>query len=217
MAVFTLQSYCVEWYCTDLFFGVAPTFCVKVNVDTQCLLNWLFSVKALAMSSQILVEKSLLGWKEVEYEVVRDVADNCVTVCNMENFDPLGIHTGTDTWSEGHISTQLLYLFICLLYPVPLCLIQFCLLLFYSVLKQTHRLPLSVCLSLERLLQACFLFALFRWRRLLMLTKCYCVPGYGCIGVSESCCPHFSFLSCFCSSRKALKINTWTANLSFWV
>ncbi|XP_039611289.1 carbamoyl-phosphate synthase [ammonia], mitochondrial isoform X1 [Polypterus senegalus] len=50
--------------------------------------------KALAMTSQILVEQSLLGWKEVEYEVVRDVADNCVTVCNMENFDPLGIHTG---------------------------------------------------------------------------------------------------------------------------
>ncbi|KAF7709169.1 carbamoyl-phosphate synthase [ammonia], mitochondrial [Silurus meridionalis] len=50
--------------------------------------------KALAMSTQILVERSLLGWKEVEYEVVRDVADNCVTVCNMENFDPLGIHTG---------------------------------------------------------------------------------------------------------------------------
>ncbi|XP_015213760.2 carbamoyl-phosphate synthase [ammonia], mitochondrial isoform X2 [Lepisosteus oculatus] len=50
--------------------------------------------KALALSRQILVEKSLLGWKEVEYEVVRDVADNCVTVCNMENFDPLGIHTG---------------------------------------------------------------------------------------------------------------------------
>lgn len=49
------------------------------------------------MSSQILVEKSLLGWKEVEYEVVRDVADNCVTVCNMENFDPLGIHTGEET------------------------------------------------------------------------------------------------------------------------
>lgn len=48
------------------------------------------------MSSQILVEKSLLGWKEVEYEVVRDIADNCVTVCNMENFDPLGIHTGAD-------------------------------------------------------------------------------------------------------------------------
>lgn len=53
------------------------------------------SLQALAMSSQILVEKSLLGWKEVEYEVVRDVSNNCVTVCNMENFDPLGIHTGT--------------------------------------------------------------------------------------------------------------------------
>uniref|UniRef100_A0A8C9TTT6 Carbamoyl phosphate synthase arginine-specific large chain n=1 Tax=Scleropages formosus TaxID=113540 RepID=A0A8C9TTT6_SCLFO len=52
------------------------------------------ATKALAFSSQILVEKSLLGWKEVEYEVVRDVANNCVTVCNMENFDPLGIHTG---------------------------------------------------------------------------------------------------------------------------
>lgn len=50
--------------------------------------------KALATSPQILVEKSMLGWKEVEYEVVRDVYDNCVTVCNMENFDPLGIHTG---------------------------------------------------------------------------------------------------------------------------
>ncbi|GAX13177.1 carbamoyl-phosphate synthase [Fistulifera solaris] len=50
--------------------------------------------KALSVSPQILVEKSMKGWKEVEYEVVRDVYDNCVTVCNMENFDPLGIHTG---------------------------------------------------------------------------------------------------------------------------
>jgi carbamoyl-phosphate synthase small subunit len=50
--------------------------------------------KALASSPQILVEKSLKGWKEVEYEVVRDAYDNCITVCNMENFDPLGIHTG---------------------------------------------------------------------------------------------------------------------------
>lgn len=49
---------------------------------------------AFAYSDQILVEKSLRGWKEVEYEVVRDSADNCITVCNMENFDPLGIHTG---------------------------------------------------------------------------------------------------------------------------
>ncbi len=50
--------------------------------------------KALSFSPQILVEKSMKGWKEVEYEVVRDRFDNCITVCNMENFDPLGIHTG---------------------------------------------------------------------------------------------------------------------------
>jgi carbamoyl-phosphate synthase/aspartate carbamoyltransferase len=50
--------------------------------------------KAFANSPQVLVEKSMKGWKEVEYEVVRDAADNCITVCNMENFDPLGIHTG---------------------------------------------------------------------------------------------------------------------------
>ena len=50
--------------------------------------------KALSFSPQVLVEKSLKGWKEIEYEVVRDRFDNCITVCNMENFDPLGIHTG---------------------------------------------------------------------------------------------------------------------------
>ncbi|MFA5420339.1 MAG: ATP-grasp domain-containing protein, partial [Bacteroidales bacterium] len=50
--------------------------------------------KAFSYSSQILVEESLKGWKEVEYEVVRDKYDNCLTICNMENFDPLGIHTG---------------------------------------------------------------------------------------------------------------------------
>jgi carbamoyl-phosphate synthase large subunit len=50
--------------------------------------------KAFSFSPQVLVEKSLKGWKEVEYEVVRDKYDNCITVCNMENFDPLGIHTG---------------------------------------------------------------------------------------------------------------------------
>ncbi len=50
--------------------------------------------KAFSYSNQILVEESLKGWKEVEYEVVRDKYDNCITVCNMENFDPLGIHTG---------------------------------------------------------------------------------------------------------------------------
>ncbi|KXS98324.1 hypothetical protein AC578_6852 [Pseudocercospora eumusae] len=50
--------------------------------------------KAFAASPQILVERSMKGWKEIEYEVVRDAQDNCITVCNMENFDPLGIHTG---------------------------------------------------------------------------------------------------------------------------
>ena len=50
--------------------------------------------KAFSFSPQVLVEKSLKGWKEIEYEVVRDRYDNCITVCNMENFDPLGIHTG---------------------------------------------------------------------------------------------------------------------------
>ena len=50
--------------------------------------------KAFSFSPQVLVEKSLKGWKEIEYEVIRDQYDNCITVCNMENFDPLGIHTG---------------------------------------------------------------------------------------------------------------------------
>lgn len=50
--------------------------------------------KAFSFSNQILIEESLKGWKEIEYEVVRDCYDNCITVCNMENFDPLGIHTG---------------------------------------------------------------------------------------------------------------------------
>ena len=52
------------------------------------------AAKAFSYSPQILVEESLKGWKEIEYEVVRDRHDNCITVCNMENFDPLGIHTG---------------------------------------------------------------------------------------------------------------------------
>ncbi|NMC41915.1 MAG: carbamoyl-phosphate synthase (glutamine-hydrolyzing) large subunit, partial [Bacteroidales bacterium] len=52
------------------------------------------AARAFAYTGQILVEESLKGWKEVEYEVVRDMYDNCITVCNMENFDPLGIHTG---------------------------------------------------------------------------------------------------------------------------
>src|ERR1700712_1548484 len=52
------------------------------------------AARSLTLSPQLLVEKSLRGWKEAEYEVVRDASDNCITVCNMENFDPLGIHTG---------------------------------------------------------------------------------------------------------------------------
>lgn len=52
------------------------------------------SISAFAMTDQILIDKSLKGWKEIEYEVVRDYFDNCITVCNMENIDPLGIHTG---------------------------------------------------------------------------------------------------------------------------
>lgn len=52
------------------------------------------AARALSSAPQILVEKSVKGWKEVEYEVVRDAQDNCITVCNMENFDPIGTHTG---------------------------------------------------------------------------------------------------------------------------
>ena len=68
--------------------GLGSGFC-----DNEQELNVLVE-KAFSFSPQVLVEKSLRGWKEVEYEVVRDRFDNCITVCNMENFDPLGIHTG---------------------------------------------------------------------------------------------------------------------------
>ncbi len=68
--------------------GLGSGFC-----DNEEELNKL-AEKAFSFSPQVLVEKSLKGWKEIEYEVVRDRYDNCVTVCNMENFDPLGIHTG---------------------------------------------------------------------------------------------------------------------------
>ena len=68
--------------------GLGSGFC-----DNEEQLNVLVE-KAFSFSPQVLVEKSLRGWKEVEYEVVRDRFDNCITVCNMENFDPLGIHTG---------------------------------------------------------------------------------------------------------------------------
>ncbi len=68
--------------------GLGSGFCD--NDDDMDVL----ATKAFTYSPQILVEKSLKGWKEIEYEVVRDRFDNCITVCNMENFDPLGIHTG---------------------------------------------------------------------------------------------------------------------------
>ncbi|KAJ3136774.1 carbamoyl-phosphate synthase (glutamine-hydrolyzing) cpa2, partial [Physocladia obscura] len=60
--------------------------------DTESLRA--LATQSLTLSPQILVERSMKGWKEIEYEVVRDAEDNCITVCNMENFDPLGIHTG---------------------------------------------------------------------------------------------------------------------------
>ena len=68
--------------------GLGSGFC-----DDEPQLN-IVAEKALSFSPQLLIEKSLKGWKEIEYEVVRDRFDNCITVCNMENFDPLGIHTG---------------------------------------------------------------------------------------------------------------------------
>ena len=68
--------------------GLGSGFCDNEEELTK------LAEKAFSFSPQVLVEKSLMGWKEIEYEVVRDRFDNCITVCNMENFDPLGIHTG---------------------------------------------------------------------------------------------------------------------------
>ena len=68
--------------------GLGSGFC---NDDAELTA---LAEKSFSYSPQVLVEKSLKGWKEIEYEVVRDAYDNCITVCNMENFDPLGIHTG---------------------------------------------------------------------------------------------------------------------------
>ncbi len=68
--------------------GMGSGFCNNLE-ELQALAE-----KAFNYSNQLLIEKSLKGWKEIEYEVVRDKYDNCITVCNMENFDPLGIHTG---------------------------------------------------------------------------------------------------------------------------
>ena len=90
--------------------------------------------KAFSFSPQVLVEKSLKGWKEIEYEVVRDRYDNCITVCNMENFDPLGIHTGesiviapsqTLTNSEYHKLRELSIKIVCHIGIVGECNVQY--------------------------------------------------------------------------------------------
>jgi carbamoyl-phosphate synthase large subunit len=115
--------------------------------------------QAFAYTSQILVEKSLKGWKEVEYEVVRDRFDNCITVCNMENFDPLGIHTGesivvapsqTLTNSEYHKLRQLAIQIIRHIGIVGECNIQYALDPFsedYRVIEVNARLSRSSALA----------------------------------------------------------------------
>lgn len=115
--------------------------------------------KAFSYAPQILVEKSLKGWKEVEYEVVRDCYDNCITVCNMENFDPLGIHTGesivvapsqTLTNSEYHTLRQLAIQIIRHIGIVGECNIQYALDPFsedYRVIEVNARLSRSSALA----------------------------------------------------------------------
>ena len=114
---------------------------------------------AFSYSKQILVEKSLKGWKEVEYEVVRDQYDNCITVCNMENFDPLGIHTGesivvapsqTLTNSEYHSLRQLAIKIIRHIGIVGECNIQYALDPYsedYRVIEVNARLSRSSALA----------------------------------------------------------------------
>lgn len=115
--------------------------------------------KAFSFSPQVLVEKSLKGWKEIEYEVVRDAADNCITVCNMENFDPLGIHTGesivvapsqTLTNSEYHKLRELSIKIIRHLGIVGECNVQYALDPFsedYRVIEVNARLSRSSALA----------------------------------------------------------------------
>jgi carbamoyl-phosphate synthase large subunit len=115
--------------------------------------------KALAHSPQVLVEEYLGGWKEVEYEVVRDVSDNCITVCNMENFDPLGVHTGesivvapsqTLTNAEYHRLRELSIQIIRHLQVIGECNIQFALhpgCSAYRVIEVNARLSRSSALA----------------------------------------------------------------------
>jgi carbamoyl-phosphate synthase large subunit len=117
------------------------------------------AVKALAHSPQVLIEEYLTGWKEVEYEVVRDRFNNCITVCNMENFDPMGIHTGesivvapsqTLTNSEYHFLREVAIKVVRHLGVVGECNIQFALdphTLDYRVIEVNARLSRSSALA----------------------------------------------------------------------
>lgn len=117
------------------------------------------SARSLTLSPQILVEKSLKGWKEAEYEVVRDAADNCITVCNMENFDPLGVHTGdsivvspSQTFSdeEYHMLRSASIKIVRHLGVVGECNVQYCLQpdgLDYRVIEVNARLSRSSALA----------------------------------------------------------------------
>ena len=117
------------------------------------------SARSLTLSPQILVEKSLRGWKEAEYEVVRDGSDNCITVCNMENFDPLGVHTGdsivvspSQTFSdeEYHMLRSASIKIVRHLGVVGECNVQYCLQpdgLDYRVIEVNARLSRSSALA----------------------------------------------------------------------
>lgn len=117
------------------------------------------SARSLTLSPQILIEKSLKGWKEAEYEVVRDAADNCITVCNMENFDPLGVHTGdsivvspSQTFSdeEYHMLRSASIKIVRHLGVVGECNVQYCLQpdgLDYRVIEVNARLSRSSALA----------------------------------------------------------------------
>ena len=117
------------------------------------------AARSLTLSPQILVEKSLKGWKEAEYEVVRDAADNCITVCNMENFDPLGVHTGdsivvspSQTFSdeEYHMLRSASIKIVRHLGVVGECNVQYCLQpdgLDYRVIEVNARLSRSSALA----------------------------------------------------------------------
>jgi carbamoyl-phosphate synthase large subunit len=117
------------------------------------------AAKSLSLSPQILVERSMKGWKEVEYEVVRDAANNCITVCNMENFDPLGTHTGdsivvapsqTLTDEEYHMLRTAAIKIICHLGVVGECNVQYALnpnSLEFAVIEVNARLSRSSALA----------------------------------------------------------------------